>query len=77
MLSLEFVPEPEWTLHFCAVAFSNVICSAFLFTARPLRAIERAHRTCRELDGRFTVVPERQVPCPVREFPPATRFTVA
>ena len=27
-----------------------------------------AHRTCRELDGRFTVVPERQVPVPRLQF---------
>jgi hypothetical protein len=39
--SIEFVREPEWTLNFCAVACSDVINSAFLFTARPFRAIVR------------------------------------
>src|SRR6266851_4984847 len=29
VLSLEFVHEPKWTLHFCAVACSDVICCRF------------------------------------------------
>jgi hypothetical protein len=37
-LSLEFVREPEWTLHFCAVARPDVISCDSLFTARPVRA---------------------------------------
>ena len=39
VLSLEFVREPEWTLHCCAVACWDVICFVSLFTARPLRAV--------------------------------------
>ncbi len=39
MASVEFVPEPEWTLHFLHVACSDVRCSDSLFTARPLRAV--------------------------------------
>jgi hypothetical protein len=38
-LSVEFVREPEWTLHFGAVACLDVIYSASLFTARPFRAV--------------------------------------
>ena len=39
VLLLECVREPESTLHFCAIARSDVISSGFFFTARPLRAI--------------------------------------
>src|ERR1700674_2406602 len=38
-LSLEFVREPAWTLHFCAGTGSDVIRCVSLFTARPLRAV--------------------------------------
>jgi CheY-like chemotaxis protein/HSP20 family molecular chaperone IbpA len=34
-----FARSYEWTLHLLRVACSNVICSDFLFTARPFRAI--------------------------------------
>ena len=40
-MSVECVLVSEWPLHFCAVAGSDVICSDFLFTARPFRAIVR------------------------------------
>jgi CheY-like chemotaxis protein len=38
-MSVEFVPEPESALHFFATACLDVICSGFIFTARPFRAI--------------------------------------
>jgi hypothetical protein len=40
-MSVEFVPELEWTLHCCPVACPDVITFDFLFTARPFRAIVR------------------------------------
>ena len=35
VLSLEFVHEPKWTLHFCAVACSDVICCRFPLHCSP------------------------------------------
>jgi len=61
VVTVEFVPAPEWTLHFCAVACSDVIPFGSLFTACPREPVAMAHRTCRGLDGRFTTVRERQV----------------